>query len=316
MPPVHERIGRRQLLLLGGALAGAVAETAPAPAAAPDTHPHLILVHGAWHSSYCWRLIADRLRAMGLGVTAIDLPGHGLNARYPKSYFAERQAGFDSEPTPLGDITLEVAAAAVVAALEQHQGATKPILIGHSLGGAVITRAAEVAPQLVGRLVYLSAFLPTAQPSPAALYALPEARTAFDAALTIGDPAVIGAVRFNPRGNLEYLRSLQSVFYQDITEDRFLPFAGAMSPDLPLRLWTDAPSASAARWGRLKRTYIHCTLDRAIAPALQHRMVEDADRFTPGNRTSVMALASSHSPFASKVDELADALQGLARGGG
>lgn len=315
MPPCDARVGRRELLLLAGALASFGAATASSPAVPPNPGAHLILVHGAWHSSYCWCLVADRLRAQGVAVTAIDLPGHGINARYPTSYFVERQAGFVTEPTPLGDITLEVAAAAVIAVLEQHQGDTKPILVGHSLGGSVITRAAEMAPDLIGRLVYLSAFLPTLQPSPAVLYALPEARTPFDASLTIGDAARIGAVRFNPRGTLDYLRSLQSVFYQDIPQERFLPFAGAMSPDLPLRLWTDAPQASAARWGRLRRTYIHCTQDRAISPALQQRMVQDADRFTPGNRTAVMALDSSHSPFASQVEPLASALQGLVRGG-
>jgi hypothetical protein len=72
--------------------------------------------------------------------------------------------------------------------------------------------------------------------------------------------------------------------------------------------------ALAERVGRReRRTYIHCTQDRAIAPALQQRMVEDADRLTPGNRTAVLALDSSHSPFASQVELLAGALQGLVR---
>jgi hypothetical protein len=162
--------------------------------------------------------------------------------------------------------------------------------------------------------VYLSAFLPTRHASPAALYALPEARTPYDAPLTVGDSQKIGAVRFNPRGDLGYLRLLQSVFYQDVSEAQFLPRVGAMSPDLPLRLWTDEPRASASRWGGLKRAYIHCSLDRAIAPALQRLMVADADRVTPDNRTQVMALASSHSPFASQVEPLVALLRGLAVG--
>jgi pimeloyl-ACP methyl ester carboxylesterase len=311
---MNRRVARRDFLVMAGAVAGTRSEAARA---APPVRerPTFVLVHGAWHSSYCWCEVANQLRLDGFRVAAIDLPGHGLHARYPASYFTEGQAGFDTEPSPLGDVTLDGAANAVIAALHIAQGPTKPILVGHSLGGTVITRAAELAPQLIGRLVYLTAFLPTRHPSPAALYQLPEARTPYDAPLTVGEADRIGAVRFNPRGNIAYLRELQSVFYHDVSEERFLPFAAAMSPDLPLRLWTDEPKASAARWGSVKRTYVHCTKDRAIAPALQLQMIADADRLTPGNRTDVIEMASSHSPFASQVDRLTALMRKLAPSG-
>ncbi len=292
------------------ALAGSAAAV-PVVGAAAREAPALVLVHGAWHSSYCWCEVAGLLRARGLRVVAVDLPGHGIHARYPASYFTEGQVGFDSEPSPLGGITLDAAARTVIAALEAVQGRAKPVLVGHSLGGAVITRAAEMAPQLIGQLVYLTAFLPTRIPSPAKLYALREARTAYDAPLTVGDAGRIGAVRLNPRGKIAYLRQLQSVFYQDVSEERFLPFAMAMSPDLPLLLWTEEPGVSMAKWGSLKRTYIRCTQDRAIAPALQAKMIADADNLTPRNRTVVIEIASSHSPFASQVGRLTVLLQSL-----
>jgi len=312
---MNRRLARRDFLIIAGAVAGHPSERAAAAAAPVREPPTFVLVHGAWHSSYCWCEVANQLRADGFRVIAIDLPGHGLHARYPASYFTERQAGFDTEVSPLGDVTLDAAATAVIAALDHGQGRTKPILVGHSLGGTVITRAAELAPQLIGRLVYLTAFLPTRHPSPAELYQLPEARTPHDAPLTVGEADRIGAVRLNPRGNIAYLRRLQSVFYQDVSEERFLPFAAAMSPDLPLRLWTDEPKPSAARWGSLKRTYVHCTQDRAIAPALQRKMVADADRLAPDNRTDVIELASSHSPFASQADRLTALMRVLAQSG-
>ncbi len=281
-------------------------------AAPTDDRPALVLVHGAWHSSYCWCEVADRLRADGFRVGTPDLPGHGMHARYPTSYFTAGQTGFDTEPSPLQQVRLDDAAQVVITALEQAQGRVKPILVGHSLGGSVITRAAELAPQLVGQLVYLSAFLPTRQPSPAALYALPEARTPYDVPITIGDAGHIGAVRFNPRGSIEYLRLLQSVFYQDVSEERFLPFASALSPDLPMNLWVEEPRATTSRWGRLKRIYIHCTQDRAIAMALQRRMVADADALAPRTRTQILEIDSSHSPFASQVTLLAGLLRRIA----
>ncbi len=306
---------RREFLLLGGSLAGTSVVRASDVAAPADARPALVLVHGAWHSSYCWCEVADSLRADGFRVGTPDLPGHGMHARYPTSYFTAGQMGFDTEPSPLQQVTLDDAARTVITALEQAQGRVKPVLVGHSLGGSIITRAAELAPQLIGRLVYVSAFLPTQQPSPAALYALPEARTPYDAPITIGDAGRIGAVRFNPRGSIEYLRRLQSVFYQDVSEERFLPFASALSPDLPLHLWSGEPRATTARWGSLKRTYIHCTQDRAIAPALQRRMVADADAFAPRPRTEVHEIDSSHSPFASQVAVLAGLLRRIASSG-
>ncbi len=263
-----------------------------------------VLIHGAWHSSFCWGEVAERLRARGHRVLAIDLPGHGIHAQYPKSYFEQGQVGFDTEPSPLGQVTLEVAAAAVVAALKQVQGVNRPVLVGHSLGGTVITRAAELAPDLIGQLVYLTAFLPTRTPSPAALYELPEAQTEHHVPLTIGDPGKIGAVRYNPRGNLQYLKQLHSVFYQDVPLERFLPYSTTLSPDLPLPLWVGETHVSVAKWGSIPRTYIHCTEDRAIPPALQLKMIADADAMTPGNRCEVLKLRSSHSPFVSHVEEL------------
>jgi pimeloyl-ACP methyl ester carboxylesterase len=301
---------RRQFLTLAGCLPAALCRTGqhPTPAAGAAV---FVLIHGAWHSSYCWYEVANRLRAGAHRVVAIDLPGHGIHARYPKSYFADGQVGFDTEPSPLGAITLDLAAAAVVAALKQVQGASKPILVGHSLGGSVITRAAELAPDLIGRLVYLTAFLPTRVASPAALYELPEARTIHNAPLSVGDPARIGAVRFNPRGNLQYLMKLHSVFYQDVPLERFLPFSTALSPDLPLPLWVGENRVSAARWGSIPRTYIHCTEDRAIPAALQLKMIADADAVSAENRCQVLTLQSSHSPFVSRVGELTSLLQGL-----
>jgi hypothetical protein len=81
-----------------------------------------------------------------------------------------------------------------------------------------------------------------------------------------------------------------------------------------VRLWTDEPRATAARWGSLQRTYIRCTLDRAIAPALQRTMIAAADSMAPHNRTEVLEIESSHSPFASQVELLAGLLRRIAPG--
>jgi hypothetical protein len=76
-------------------------------------------------------------------------------------------------------------------------------------------------------------------------------------------------------------------------------------------LWTGETGATVGRWGSLPRTYIHCTRDGAIAPALQLRMIADADGMTPRNRCDVVKCDSSHSPFVSRPGELAQLLAHL-----
>lgn len=65
----------------------------------------IILVHGAWHGSWCWGRVVPLLETRGLAVRAVDLPSVGAKAsagtnvsadglRYrqsdPRRYAAER----------------------------------------------------------------------------------------------------------------------------------------------------------------------------------------------------------------------------------
>lgn len=40
-----------------------------------------ILIHGAWHASWCWKPIAKELIAEGHKVLMPDLPGHGQKSK-------------------------------------------------------------------------------------------------------------------------------------------------------------------------------------------------------------------------------------------
>ena len=100
-----------------------------------------ILVHGAWHGGWCWRHIAPLLRARGHEVHAPDLPGHG------------------DDPAPASAQTLDsYAAADRRPCLDSCSG--EVVLVGHSLGGLVISAVAEAQPERLRRLVYVTAFLP------------------------------------------------------------------------------------------------------------------------------------------------------------
>jgi pimeloyl-ACP methyl ester carboxylesterase len=70
-------------------------------------------------------------------------------------------------------------------------------VVAHSMGGAVVTGAAQLAPRLVAHAVYLTAFMP-ASGVPAQGYArMPENDGSLVRSLLVADPAAVGALRLD-----------------------------------------------------------------------------------------------------------------------
>lgn len=290
----------RRIFLNSGAAAMATLGLASPVQAAPK-RATFVLVHGAWHNAGHWSRIVGPLSAAGHRVVAVDLPGHGLDARFPKAYSAADRSGLITEVSPSRDITLEQASDSVIATLRTLGPS---ILVGHSMGGNIISRVAEREPSLVSRLVYLTAFASTALPNPQAYMALPEA--AGGPPVVLGNPLTMGAARIDPRSqDAAYIARLKASFYADVDDVTFQAFGNSLVPDQPLGYFAGKPMLTRERWGRIPRNFIRCTLDHALPIALQDRMITDADQFTPSNRFQVSSLESSHSPFASMPDRLA-----------
>ena len=119
----------------------------------------LVLVHGGWHGAWCWDRLVPLLEAEGHAVLAPDLAGQGARA---------------ADLTRSVDLSTH---AREVATLLEEEDVRDAVLVGHSLGGAVITCAAELAGDRVAQLIYLDAFVPVAGRSVFEL--LPEARVAY-----------------------------------------------------------------------------------------------------------------------------------------
>src|SRR5215510_10551435 len=98
-----------------------------------------ILIHGPWVGAWCWREIVPRLEARGHRATPIDLPGHG------------------NDRTSLETVTLQDYVTCVLQAVDD--ASDRPILVGHSMGG-FIGQIADVVPDRIHALVYVSALLP------------------------------------------------------------------------------------------------------------------------------------------------------------
>ncbi|MYW96172.1 alpha/beta hydrolase [Amycolatopsis rubida] len=99
-----------------------------------------VLVHGAWHGGWCWRPVAERMRAVGHRVLTPTLPG-----------FAD---GDDPAAHGLDDV-IDFVATAI-----ETQDLSDVVLVGHSWGGYVVAGAAPRVRSRLRKLVFWSAFVP------------------------------------------------------------------------------------------------------------------------------------------------------------
>ncbi|WP_371368136.1 Pyrethroid hydrolase [Sporomusa rhizae] len=264
------------LLMLAFTMTGICTEYVQAKSANSQTY---VLVHGAWHGAWCWDQIANNLRAEGHKVIAIDLPGHG------------------QDKAPVNEQNLETYAQAVVKVLDQQK---KPvILVGHSMGGAVMSQAAEYRPEKVKKLVYVTAFL-----------------------LKDGQ-SVDGVTGLNPKDWFKIADTGAVVLSPDRKTTTATPdFAKeAFLHDVPSAVANKviaqlSPEALAAHYGILHLTshfesipkiFVKCGQDRAVPPDVQDKMIQA----TPVEKVYSIP-NSSHSPFLSHPKELTDILLDVA----
>lgn len=232
----------------------------------------VLLIGGSCHGAWCWRDVLPALAALGHRARALDLPGQG------------------ADQTPVAAVTLDSYAQTIVAALD---GPT--ILVGHSMAGYPISRAADLAPGRVAALVYVCAYVPAPGLS------LADMRRAWP------EQPLRAAIRSAPDG--------QSFSFSDeLLEDRFyhdcppgtVAFARANLRPQPIAPQS-TPVVPGAGFAAAPKYYIRCLQDRAIPPAYQERMCADF----PANRVST--LNTSHSPFFAAPGALADRLDRIAR---
>jgi pimeloyl-ACP methyl ester carboxylesterase len=275
----------------------------------PLTGTVFVFVHGAWHSSGQWAPTQRALAGLGAASVAVDLPGHGFGAPLPTGYLLPGQPGLPTEESRLAALTTDDCAETVVDMLRQVRHHHRVVLVAHSAGGGPGSLAAERAPELVDEIAYLSAFVPAGRPRFHDYVGTPENAAARGRSLHVGDPQKLGAIRINPlSSDPAYVEELRQTHYHDTPREHFDRWRTALSPDLPLAIPATPVTVTAARWGRIPRTFLRCADDRALAPAVQDLMIAEADRAMPDNPFTVRTLPGSHSPFAARPRELAAAL--------
>ena len=104
---------------------------------------HIVLVHGMTATGKSWFDIPDVLRAKGHDVSVVDLPGHVQTGIF---------SILTSQFVKMEDYVDEVA---------KYLSPSRPsVLVGHSMGGAVISHVAAQFPDRVSDLVYFTAMVP------------------------------------------------------------------------------------------------------------------------------------------------------------
>jgi pimeloyl-ACP methyl ester carboxylesterase len=170
-------------------------------------------------------------------------------------------------------------------------------MLGHSMGGQIISAASELAPERFTRLVYLSAFLPADGDSIVSM-------SRHNAGSELSRATHVSLIR----GRLSILGTAAGpVFYGDCAPEMIAQATGRLAPE-SLRPSFQRISLSRERFGRVPRSYIRLTEDRAITPAFQDWMLSRQ----PCER--VQSLESSHSPFLSMPAALASAIRSVVDG--
>ncbi|SFD49522.1 alpha/beta fold hydrolase [Roseivivax sediminis] len=231
----------------------------------------ILLVHGSCHGAWCWRDVMPALEARGHAVRAIDLPSHG------------------ADRTPVAEVTLDLYGQAILAALDRPA-----MVVGHSMAGYPISRAAEIDPSRIARLVYLCAYVPWPGLGLVEMRRRAPRQPILKALEKSADGLSFSILPEHAR----------EVFYHDCP-DESVEYALARVCPQPVRP-QETPVTLGPRYASVPRSYVVCEEDGAIPTEFQRTMAAD---FAPAD---VHALPGSHSPFFARPAALADLLHDIA----
>ncbi|MCK0145360.1 alpha/beta hydrolase [Arenibacter sp. F26102] len=241
----------------------------------PISKSPVVLVHGSWQADFVWEQTKKNLTAEGYQVSVVNLPGHG------------------EDTTPASQIEFIDYVNTVKEAVNSYNQPV--ILVGHSLGGAVITQLASEIPNKISKLVYVAGYIPVSGKS-VLDYAMLDAGSLLGPALQ-DEPAADGTLGLsNPEADLT------NIFCQDGTgaqkqllldNYRAEPFAAFLYP-------LDYQSADYNKAG--KKYYIFTTEDHAISYPFQQEMVATS------GITNTYSMNTGHSPFISRSTEFTNNL--------
>ncbi|MBI3798466.1 MAG: alpha/beta fold hydrolase [Deltaproteobacteria bacterium] len=233
-----------------------------------------VLIHGGCHGAWCWYKVVPLLEKHGHTVIAPDLPSHGR------------------DKTPVSAVTLQAYVEAVCHILDAQREPV--VLVGHSMGGGIITQTAEYRPDKIKTLVYLTALLPANGESMGDVLRRNTASVLPSNIVPAADP---GAMMVREE-------VLTEAFYGDCSAEDVALAKLSLVPQATAPLRTPLQT-SAANFGRIPRVFIECRRDQAHSLSFQQSV------YTAFPGQQVITMDTSHSPFFSAPGELAAHLAAL-----
>jgi len=101
-----------------------------------------VLVHGAWHGSWCWARLRHLLALQGHRVFTPTLTGLG-----ERSHLLARDVGLETHIADVANLLI-------------WEDLRDIVLVGHSYAGFIARHVADRVPDRIRSLVYLDAFVP------------------------------------------------------------------------------------------------------------------------------------------------------------
>ena len=234
-----------------------------------------LLVHSAWLGAWQWEGVVSILKEKGHQVFAPDLPGHG------------------SDKTSPAEITMDSYVKTLTDILDQ-QG-QPVILVGHSFNGITVSRAAELRPNKVKGIVYLSAFL------------LPKGGSFIKAVQGVKGSIAVDNFFLSEDKSYALVKEdeIQNAFAHDISQEAFAAAKPNIVPEPAAPLMYEL-EITDDNFGQLPKYYIECTQDRAIPISVQRSMYS-------GKVNKSYSIDSSHTPNFSQPAKLASILLSIAK---
>ncbi|MGN8057710.1 alpha/beta fold hydrolase [Pedobacter sp. 22163] len=232
-----------------------------------------VFVHGAFQAPYAWQFVKARLEASGHKVVIVELPGHG------------------QDQTPPASISINTYRDKVISTIKAINGPV--VLVGHSLGGAIITAVADEIPSHIEKLVYLAGFVPADKQSIFDLTSM-DPNSQFGPALTLSADGVLASIAND---------KIMGVFAQDGNEQVKKLLIDNNRPE-PIAPQADKVFLKNPDFAQIPKYYIFTKQDHAITIDLQKKMVATA------GIKNVFTVDSGHCPMLTKPDEVtADLIQ-------
>ncbi|GHF79789.1 alpha/beta hydrolase [Streptomyces filamentosus] len=286
-----------------------------------DPRPTFLFVHGGSSNARAWGPLQNELALRGLRSYAVDLPGHGDAATGPAAYHRQPRdpAALASEPSPMHGVTLADNVRHVVGVLRRLTAHGPVVLAGNSLGGLTLTAVVNAVPDLVHRVVYLSALCLA---DPALLTGardVPDDNLLDAAAARIAvpydapgrDPGVVRLDWRRAHHDPEVFALLKAAIMADATDHRFRLFLDTLDADENHGVLEPAALVDPGAWRRVPHTYVRFSADRALTPAVQDHMIRTADALTPDHPFEVHTLPVPHVGYVHRPEPFADLLARL-----